>query len=532
MPKFKTTEASPAELFGPLLAQVQERAILTDGKTFVDAVPRRPVSQIMADFAKLSAGDDELLRFVTANFDLPSEAESEIPRAPNKPLREYIRATWGSFARAPAASQSNSSALPVAHRHVVPGGRFREIYYWDSFFTLLGLVRDGELELADGMVDAMTDLIEDYGYVPNGTRTYYLGRSQPPLFFMMVALLGDRTGKVAQRRLAAMKREHAWWMSGERTIAPRSQLNHLAMLSDNSLLNRYWDPRTSPRDESWREDVETALATRRDKQRVYRDLRAGAESGWDFSSRWLDGPSLSSIRTTSIVPVDLNAFLFGLESAIADAGDKESALYRERASRRCEAIQRHLWDPQSGWFADYDLELASIRPQFTAAALAPLLTGIATADQAASVAAHVRSRLLAPGGLRTTLVQSGQQWDLPNGWAPLQWIAFTGLARYGHEDLAHEIAGRWISTVNESYLRTGLLFEKYDVETMSIGGGGEYSPQVGFGWTNGVTADLIDTLVASCSRSLKNAGRQQADRQLPPAIDPAYVAGSSNQTGR
>lgn len=531
MPKSKTPEASPADLFGPLLAQVQERAILADGKTFVDAVPRRPVSEIMTDFAQLSGDDDELLRFVNANFDLPPEADTETPRAPNTSLREYIRLMWGSFARPPVEPQNNSSALAVSHQYVVPGGRFREIYYWDSFFTLLGLVRDDQLGLADGMVDAMTDLIEDYGYVPNGTRSYYLGRSQPPLFFMMVALLGDRTGEVAERRLAAMKREYAWWMSGEERIAPGSQLNHLAMLPDKSLLNRYWDPRTSPRDESWREDVETALATRRDKQRVYRDLRAGAESGWDFSSRWLDGPSLSSIRTTSIVPVDLNAFLFGLETAIADAGDKESTHYRERASRRCEAMRRHLWDPQSGWFADYDLEQARIRPQFSAAALAPLLTGIATVDQAASVAEQVRSKLLAPGGLRTTLVRSGQQWDLPNGWAPLQWIAFTGLGRYGHDDLAREIARRWISAVNKSYVRTGLLFEKYDVETLSIGGGGEYIPQVGFGWTNGVTADLIDQLAASSSQLLKAGVREQRDWESPPAIDPASIAGSPNENG-
>ena len=492
MPEFKHGEASPAELFGPLLAQVQERAILADGKTFVDAVPRRPANEIMTDFAKLSAGDDELLRFVNANFDLPSDTENEPGGAPTKPLREYIQTMWRSFARAPAAPIDNSSALAVSHHHVVPGGRFRELYYWDSFFTLLGLIRDGELGLAQGMVDAMTDLIETYGYVPNGTRTYYLGRSQPPLFYMMVALLDDRTPTIAARRLAAMKREHSWWMRGAEQIGPGTELNHLAMLPDGSVLNRYFDPQSTPRDESWREDVRTALASGRSRKEVFRELRAGAESGWDFSSRWLDGSDLTSIRTTSIAPVDLNAFLFGLESAIAASGDEQAATYQQCADRRREAMCRHLWDEQCGWFADYDLLRAEPRKQFTAAALAPLLVGLATSGQADMTANHVREKLLAPGGLRTTLVRSGQQWDLPNGWAPLQWIAFTGLSNYDHQDIAREIATRWIATVNASYVRTGLLFEKYDVEKQSVGGGGEYMPQVGFGWTNGVTADLID----------------------------------------
>jgi len=492
MPRRKPAESTPAELYGPLLAKVQERDILEDGKTFVDAVPKRPIAEIMADFAELADGDDALLRFVLANFDLPPLIDAAVPAMPARPLREHIRAMWASLARNPETGGMNSSALPVGHRHVVPGGRFREIYYWDSFFTMLGLVRDGEAALATGIVDSMTDLIEDHGHVPNGTRTYYLGRSQPPLFHMMVALLDDRRPDVAARRLAAMKREHLWWMEGADGLAPGTQIGHVARLADGSLLNRYWDPRGTPRDESWREDVATAIESRRELVDVYRDLRAGAESGWDFSSRWLDGASLSSIRTTMIAPVDLNAFLFGLETAIAASGDADAPFYADCAARRRKAMHTHLWNAKAGYFTDYDLVLNTIRPHGTAAALAPLLAGLASQDQADATAQFVRNALLAPGGLRTTLVRSGQQWDAPNGWAPLQWIAVTGLRRYGEERLAHDIADRWISTVNTTYDRTGLLFEKYDVETPSFGSGGEYAPQIGFGWTNGVTADLID----------------------------------------
>lgn len=485
-----STELTPAELFGPLFSAVQERGILGDGKAFVDAVPRRPVVDIMADFDRFTGDDAELLGFVTANFDLPPQADAIPATSVSVPLRAHIRALWPALARGPR--KRNSSALAVHHRHVVPGGRFREIYYWDSFFTMLGLVRDGQIELAQGIVDAMTDLIEEHGHVPNGARTYFLGRSQPPLYHMMVALLGDQSVGVAERRLAAMKREHRWWMDGAAALEPGQQAKRVAMLADGSVLNRYWDPRRTPRDESWREDVETARLSSRTAAEVYRDLRAGAESGWDFSSRWLDGSCLSTIRTTTIAPVDLNAFLYGLEMAIAAAGDADAERFAAHAHARRAAMHCHMWNAELGLFCDYDLAANQVMSQPTAAALAPLLSGVACQDRADATARFVAERLLAKGGLRTTLIESGEQWDRPNGWAPLQWIGVSGLRRYGHDALAQEISCRWIATVEAVYARTGRIFEKYDIEACEVGAGGEYTAQIGFGWTNGVAADLID----------------------------------------
>lgn len=488
----KATEQSPQQIYGSLLAAVQERRIFIDGKTFVDAVPKRPVADIMTDFYRSSSDDSALLGFVEENFDMPRRAETYVPTKPAPPLRMHIRALWPQLARDPSLGVPNSSALPVNHRHMVPGGRFREIYYWDSYFTMLGLLRDGEIDLATGILDTMTDLIESYGYVPNGARTYYLGRSQPPIFHMMVTLLADKQPDGFARRLAAMKREYAWWMDGVEDLAPGERTKRVARLADGAVLNRYWDPHDTPRDESWREDVETASHTRRPAPEVYRDLRAAAESGWDFSSRWLDGTDLSSIRTTAIAPIDLNSFLYSLECTIAASGDADAAIYAERATQRRHAMHRHLWHADGGYFADFDLDANTIRPAATAATLAPLLVGLASDAQAEATAQYTHVNLFAPGGLRTTIMESGQQWDKPNGWAPLQWIAVMGLRRYGHDDLAKAIANRWIATVDATYVRTGLLFEKYDVENLTPGEGGEYAPQVGFGWTNGVTADLID----------------------------------------
>lgn len=484
---------SPAQLFGPLLDAVQSRGLFGDGKAFVDAVPLRSAKDIMADFASVPAGDAALREFVERNFEVPTSRPLAIPQATAVSLREHIRSIWSKLERPPIEPVGDDSALGIAHPHVIPGGRFREMYYWDSFFTMLGLLRDGRRDLANGIVDAMTDLIERFGYVPNGTRTYYLGRSQPPLYYRMVALLGDADAEVKQRRVAAMKREHAWWMAGGEALEPGQCSRHVARLAGGAILNRYWDPNGTPRDESWREDVSTAEQSGRASEEVYRDLRAGAESGWDFSSRWLGGSGLPSIKTTAIVPIDLNAFLFGLEAAIAEHGDaSDASIFGQLAARRQDAISQHCWNDAQGYFADFDLDTGTRRASTSAATLAPLFAGLATQDQADAVARFVEANYLAPGGLRTTLVHSSEQWDSPNGWAPLQWIAVDGLARYGHHDLARRIALGWISTVERTFEQTRLIFEKYDVETGSAGGGGEYTSQTGFGWTNGVTAELIE----------------------------------------
>ena len=222
-------------------------------------------------------------------------------------------------------------------------------------------------------------------------------------------------------------------MEGADTLEPGKAHRRVVRLDDGTLLNRYWDDRDSPREESYREDVETARASNRPAAEVYRDLRAAAESGWDFSSRWLaDGKSLATINTTALVPVDLNSLLFHLETTLAKAyaasrKPERAAEFRARAALRKAAVRRYLWDAGEGIFTDYLWREGKPTGKVTAASLYPLFFGLATQAQADRVARVVRSRLLKPGGLVTTTIQSGQQWDAPNGWAPLQWIAIEGL---------------------------------------------------------------------------------------------------------
>jgi alpha,alpha-trehalase len=346
--------------------------------------------------------------------------------------------------------------------------------------------------------------------VPNGARTYYLSRSQPPFFFDMVGLIaGDDPPAAFARYLPQLKAEYAFWMQGARGLRPGSAHRRVVALPDGSILNRYWDDLDTPRDESYAEDIELVRGAPRARRQLFREIRASAESGWDFSSRWFaDARTRATLQTTAIVPIDLNALLFGLENAIRAGcergGDLNTAReFARRAAQRRSAIDRYLWDAHRGAYFDYQWVHRSRIRRVSAATLYPLFVALASADQAAAVARVAMRQLLEAGGLVTTRLKTGQQWDAPNGWAPLQWVAIDGLRRYHQDSLAETIACRWMDTVNELYRQSGTLVEKYDVTSIGRrGGGGEYPLQDGFGWTNGVMRKLIALYPRTAAASL------------------------------
>jgi len=492
---------SPAQLFGPLFDAVQMAQVFPDGKTFVDAVPKEDPVAILAAYRKAKPKTREALKaFVEAHFKLPAQGNGAPAPQEKLGLRAHVQALWPVLSRPALSPESGSSALSLPAPYVVPGGRFREIYYWDSYFTMLGLKVDGQQAMVEHMLDDFVSLIQRYGHIPNGTRSYYLSRSQPPFFALMLDLSDARDPAVLRTRLAALRSEYGYWMRGTGCITEaQPACEHVVRMADGSLLNRYWDARETPRDESYREDVNTAKAAAgRPLPAVYLDLRAGAESGWDYSSRWLaDGKTLATVHTTDIVPIDLNSLLWAMERGIAQRcatlADADCAAdFTRRAAMRRKAIDTYLWLAPEQRYADFDWRRQQATPVLSAATLFPLFVGAASTEQASAVAATVRAKLVAPGGLRTTGNRTGQQWDTPNGWAPLQWVAIDGLAGYGQRDLAKDIAGRWLATVDRAYRGTGKMLEKYDVEEQVPGGGGEYPLQDGFGWTNGVTSALLE----------------------------------------
>lgn len=496
-----TQTTSPDILLGPLFNDVQSAKLFPDQKTFADAVPKSDPLMILADYRmQHTQSSFDLRHFVEMNFTLPAEGEKYVPPA-GQSLREHIDDLWPVLTRTTdKASNKWDSLLPLPKPYVVPGGRFREVYYWDSYFTMLGLAESDHWDKISDMVDNFAYEIDTFGHIPNGNRSYYLSRSQPPFFSLMVELLATHDSDALKKYRPQMEKEYAYWMDGVDALQPGQANKRVVKLDDGAVLNRYWDDRDTPRPESWLDDVNTAKSNpNRPATEIYRDLRSAAASGWDFSSRWMDDPQkLGTIRTTSIVPVDLNALMFKMEKLLArasqESGDAASASkYETLATARQKAIESHLWNDKEGWYADYDLKSKKVRNQLTAAALFPLYVKAAAQDRAEKVAAATSSRLLKPGGIATTTVNSGQQWDAPNGWAPLQWVAAEGLQNYGQEKVSMDVTWRFLKNVQHTYDREKKLVEKYDVSTTGAGGGGgEYPLQDGFGWSNGVTLKMLD----------------------------------------
>jgi len=489
----------PSQLYGALFQHVQTERIFADSKTFADAVAKSEPGEIVRRYeAERDREGFSLRQFVAENFVIPDSSAIEFKTAPREEIHAHIDRLWGALTRTPRYSRGASSQLRLSNRYVVPGGRFREMYYWDSYFTMVGLQAGGRDDLVADMVENFSGLIDRYGHIPNGTRSYYLSRSQPPFFAFMVELQAEREGaRALTRRLPQLEREYLFWMDGAEGLAPGAAHRRVVRLADGSLLNRNWDDLAVPRDEAYLEDLEAARNSGRPAAEVYRDLRAAAESGWDFSSRWLaDGKTLGSIRTTDIAPVDLNSLLYKLELVIARGckeakrPDCEKKMLTNARVRRATML-RLMWDGRINAFVDYDWRNQRGMNRLTAATVYPLFVGIASEQQVQSIAATIRASLLMPNGLATTTLNSGQQWDDPNGWAPLQWMAIEGLRSHGEGDLAADIAQRWVAENARVYCATGKLVEKYNVREAAEGAGGEYPVQDGFAWTNAVLIKLL-----------------------------------------
>lgn len=482
---------------GELFDQVQLQSIFPDGKTFVDCIPRSELSVIELDYEKQKHQPGfNLSQFVHENFTLPKSYSTKYVSVTGRPITEHIEMLWNELTRQPGDGGGSLISLP--HPYIVPGGRFGEIFYWDSYFTMLGLQVAGKTEMMQNMVDNFSFLIDKFGYIPNGNRTYFLGRSQPPFYACMVKLLSEeRDENILMKYLPQLEKEYNFWMRGSQEVNENNiSVFRVAFMAKGSVLNHYWDENDTPRPESFKEDVELAKNVE-DKKRLFRNLRAACESGWDFSSRWFkDEKDFTSIHTTEIIPVDLNCLLFDLENTIAKAyhlanNNASEEKYITAANNRKAAINKYCWNETEHCYFDYDFIERKQKQSVTLAAAFPLFFKVATNEQAEGVAKFLGKYILSAGGLQTTTVTTGQQWDSPNGWAPLHWIAIKGLINYGFTELAKDIAGRWMNINEKVYSNTGKMMEKYNVVTTDLdAGGGEYLSQDGFGWTNGVYLKL------------------------------------------
>lgn len=513
---------------GTLLHTVQMAGIYKDSKTFVDMKMNAVPSKTLAEFDVFMAQHEqkpsnaELKQWVEDNFSEPgSEFENWVPddwhknpkfleRIKSDEFRSFasdLHGLWLDLGRQMKKDVRDNndlySIIYVDNPVIVPGGRFREFYYWDSYWIIRGLLLSEMYNTAKGMLLNFRSIIQRYGFIPNGGRIYYSARSQPPLLAGMIKSYVEFTGDVefARESVGDLEHEFQFWMN-----------NHMVHVNGHNLAI-YGDKSTGPRPESYREDVETGaiFETDGEKQEYYAELKAAAESGMDFTSRFFikDGSNkgdLRNLKTRSIVPVDLNAILYWNAKIIAEfyrhSNNVEKSEYFEtEASKLLEAINKVLWHDDIGSWLDYDLINDKRRDYFVPSNLFPLWVKAYNPEKESTIAKQVLAYITKTGiddyagGVPNTFEQTGEQWDFPNVWPPMQYVLVMGLDSLNDTDakqLAHRWAERWVRSNFLAYQETKAMFEKYSaLELGGHGGGGEYEVQLGFGWSNAVVMELL-----------------------------------------
>ena len=414
-----------------------------------------------------------------------------------------------------AGALQEPGLLYLPHPYVVPGGRFNEMYGWDSYFIQVGLLRDGETVLAKNMIDNHLYQIENYGVVLNANRSYFLSRSHPPFLTQMILGVYRQTNDTAwlKNAVPAIESYYRFWTKDPHLTAETG-------------LSRYYDSGMGPAPEVIADERDAEGRTHYDRVCEYfrtheiRDYeiaqyydrardeltplfyvgdRSMRESGFDPSNRF--GPF--SVDIVHYDPVCLNSLLYLIETDTAEiltilGSASQARIWTSRAQERRQSINRLMWDEQDGLYFDYNFREKKLRRYPFVTTFYPLWVGIASPEQAARVVANLKLFEL-PGGLQTSTNVSGSQWDAPFGWAPMQMIAVEGLRRYGYNAEADRITTNFLSLILKEFAQHNTIVEKYDVarrESEVAGGikfGYDYNV-IGFGWTNAAFVELYAKL--------------------------------------
>ena len=528
----------PVLCTGKLLEDVQLSAMFNDSKDFVDMTLLGSPEVILEKYEDLVNKSDpvpkkDLEVFVNLWFNFSSDVVEVTPTDFTKdPMfiryvfdidyRSWLNdlnSKWKDLIRKTPDTIKNNprlySSIYLPHSFVVPGGRFREMYYWDSYWIVEGLLLCNMKSTAKNMIENMLYLVSQYGHVPNGSRKYYIGRSQIPFLIPMMELYHQYTGddSFIKSNLDLLDTEFEFWLNNRQLDVHHD--------SDVYSMFHYSVDADEPRAESYLQDYRMGQnISESDRNRFYSDIQSAAESGWDFSSRWFESNvtndiDILDIKTSSVIPVDLNCLLsyngYLLSKYHGSFGNETmSEWYKDFAETLNRAINRVLWDDVEGFWFDMDYTNADgiLRSNFYASGLMPLWTNTYGLERNESytvgkVLDYLKNVgvLTYDGGLPTSMLASGQQWDFPNGWAPLHHIAIVGLHQASvHDpeaaDIAFDLAKKWVETNYQVYTRNTTfheMMEKYDVVTpnASAGHGGFYKVQDGFGWTNGVIMKIF-----------------------------------------
>lgn len=518
--------------YGKLLHTIQMASLYHDSKTFVDMKMKFTQNETLRLFEDMMSRSHDnpsrldLERFVNETFDPPgSEFEfwdpSDWKQSPgflknisDPAFQEWagdLNHLWKSLGRKMKEdvriNEDHYSIIYVPNPVIVPGGRFREFYYWDSYWIVRGLLLSEMYDTVRGMLGNFISIVERIGLIPNGGRVYYNRRSQPPLLTPMVLSYIEATNdwNFVKANIDTLDKEFKFWID-KHVVSVEKDGKHYR-------LARFLDYSSGPRPESYREDIQSAqiFQTEGEKENFYRQLKAGAESGWDFSSRWfiLNGTNkgnLTNTMATNILPVDLNSIMYWNAVILSDfhkrLNNASQALYYEEVAKEwLEAVDKVLWHEEVGAWLDYDILNEVKRDYFYPTNLSPFWTGCFDPakrdDYVGKVLKYLEKTRITVnlGGIPSTLEHSGEQWDYPNAWPPLQYIMIIALDNSGDpaaKDLAYELTEKWVRSNYKAYNDTHGMYEKYDATVFGGGGGGgEYEVQLGFGWTNGVIMELL-----------------------------------------
>ncbi|XP_067929762.1 trehalase-like [Watersipora subatra] len=511
-----------------LLDDVQTSGIYSDSKTFVDKPLKLPKAEVLKRFqGVLASGTADLKSFIDECFDgegqeliccTPEGFTSSpgfLKKIKDKKLQDFARdlnAKWGELGRKmkPEVKEfpERYSLLHVPEPFVVPGGRFREFYYWDTYWAVQGMLLCELNSAVKSMLLNLIHLVNEYGFVPNGGRKYYLNRSQPPMLIPMVASYLSCTDDLPflLENIAALEKEYEFW-----------EVNRRVSVKLGGQSVDYFQYRVDtdrPRDESYKEDMDLAASQpTENRAKLFSDLASAAESGWDFSSRWYDpekSSALSSIATRNVVPVDLNAFLCWNTRLLMEfhqrLGNKSRAsYYGEKYLEMLQHLEQLFWDESKGAWFDFHLNTGKRDTRFFASMIAPVFTGCHGGTQeeqerkVQKLLNYLKNEEPSVGslecGIPTSLCESKQQWDYPNAWPPLQhmWVrAFQKSSNPVAQKFAYQLASKWVRCNWSAWQLNNYMFEKYDAVNGKAGQGGEYEVQVGFGWSNGVILDFLN----------------------------------------
>lgn len=520
-----------------LLKAVELAQIFSDSKTFVDMKLKDTESVILSKFAKLEDdynGDvpyDMLKDFVNEYFEEGNELEEWIPpdftehpsivnRIKDNNYKQWalgLNQVWKTLARKVKddvrVHPDRYSLIWVPNGFAIPGGRFRELYYWDTYWIIKGMLICDMWKTAQGVIDNIISLVKLFGFMPNGGRVYYLNRSQPPMVTLMVLSYFEATNDFdyVKKVIDILDSEFEFWRENRMVTFEKNGKSYT--------MARYYAPSRGPRPESYREDYESAehFETEKEKEQYYINIKSAAETGWDFSSRWFitkdntDRGNLTDIHTINIIPVDLNCILHRnavtLCAWYTKLGDKTKAdKYRAIAENLLYSIQEVMWRPDLGAWFDWDILNNKSREYFFVSNIVPLWTesyNMPKKAVASAVLGYLKEHHIIEAdytvhfnGTPTSLFNSSQQWDFPNAWPPLQAFIIQGLDRTQQklaQQVALEMAQVWLRSNYKGFAEKSMMFEKYDVLLSGeTGGGGEYIPQTGFGWTNGVVFEFLN----------------------------------------